>query len=206
MTSFHIRIKCPSLAQHYSYFIIYSPSKSRFHVIPYKDDIWIVLLLQISFLLWMDALYRPNIAPIQQLIYLLFWIEVYCVDIMRPFTIGNLFDQWNALWVIASIQNHFYFSIRELKWLGNRYITWGKPCAMRIASTVWGEIFRSYWYWRSRSSTPSDELRVRVPGNPDQISDRYLCALILVLDLIKLNICFYSQGTNYRTTGSPERW
>ena len=26
------------LAQHYSYFIIYSPSKSRFHVIPYKDD------------------------------------------------------------------------------------------------------------------------------------------------------------------------
>ena len=56
---------------------------------------------------------------------------------------------------------------------------------MRIASTVWGEIFRSYWYWRSRSSTPSDELRVRVPGNPDQISDRYLCALILVLDLIK---------------------
>ena len=152
------------LAQHYSYFIIYSPSKYRFHVIPYKDDIWIVLLLQISF----------------------------------------LFDQWNALWVIASIQNHFYFSIRELKWLGNRYITWGKPCAMRIASTVWGEIFRSYW--RSRSSTPSDELRVRVPGNPDQISDRYLCALILVLDLIKLNICFYSQGTNYRTTGSPERW
>ena len=26
------------LAPHYSYFIIYSPSNSRFHVIPYKDD------------------------------------------------------------------------------------------------------------------------------------------------------------------------
>nr|NP_042350.1 ORF83 [Pinus thunbergii]YP_009154106.1 ORF83 [Pinus taiwanensis]Q00865.1 RecName: Full=Uncharacterized 9.7 kDa protein in chlB-trnK intergenic region; AltName: Full=ORF 83 [Pinus thunbergii]AKE32350.1 ORF83 [Pinus taiwanensis]BAA02021.1 ORF83 [Pinus thunbergii]BAA04309.1 ORF83 [Pinus thunbergii] len=45
------------LAQHYSYFIIYSPSKSRFHVIPYKDDEYLnrFYWLQISLGFSIDA-------------------------------------------------------------------------------------------------------------------------------------------------------
>lgn len=39
-----------------------------------------------------------------------------------------------------------------------------KPCAMKNASTVWGGIF--YPISTRKFSTPSDQFRVRVPGNP----------------------------------------
>jgi hypothetical protein len=81
------------LTQNYSYFNIYYPSHSCFHVIPYKYDEYLncstkAVTNKPRFFLLMCLTSCPNTVPIQQFIYLLFRLTiVYCVDIIRPFTI-----------------------------------------------------------------------------------------------------------------------
>lgn len=41
-----------------------------------------------------------------------------------------------------------------------------KPCAMKIASTVWEEIFSVQLIRERKNPLSSDEFRVRAPGNP----------------------------------------